>query len=61
MRLITEECLDRIIFAGQGCLRRAISEYLVHYGRERSHQGIDNRPIDPEPLSLVVGASVCRH
>ncbi len=43
VRSIKEECLNRMIFIGQGSLRRAIAEYLVeHYHGERNHQGLDN-------------------
>ena len=39
---IKSECLDRIVPLGEGHLRRAIGEYLVHYHGERNHQGLDN-------------------
>ncbi len=49
------ECLDRLILFGEGSLRNAVREYLVHYHTERNHQGLDNRliipferPLDPE-------------
>src|SRR6476661_1980307 len=45
VRAIKDECLNRMIFIGQASLRRAISEYMEHYHRERNHQGIDNRLI----------------
>ena len=47
MRSIKEECLNRMIFFGEGSLRNAIREYLEHYHTERNHQGIDNRLIEP--------------
>ena len=31
VRSITDECLDRMIFVGQGSLWRAVAEYLSHY------------------------------
>ncbi len=46
---IKRECLDQLIFVGETSLRRALSEYALHYNRERNHQGLDNRLIDPEP------------
>ena len=61
MRSIKEECLDRMIFVGQGALRRAVTEFVAHYHHERNHQGLDNRLIQSERGSLAVGASVCRH
>ena len=39
---IKSECLDRIVPLGEGHLRRAIGEYLVHYHGERNHQGLAN-------------------
>jgi len=49
VRSIKSECLDRMIFIGAGSLRHALAEYAKHYNRERPHQGIGNRMIDPEP------------
>ena len=45
VRSIKEECLGRMIFIGQGWLRRAVREYIEHYHEERNHQGLDNRLI----------------
>lgn len=39
---IKSECLNRLIFFGEGSLRRALSEYMAHYHLERNHQGINN-------------------
>jgi len=60
VRSIKEECLDRMIFVGQGALRRAVTEFVAHYHQERNHQGLGNRLIQSEPGSLATGASVCR-
>jgi hypothetical protein len=60
VRSIKEECLDRMILVGQASLRRAVTEFVVHYHGERNHQGLGNRLILPEPSSLGGGASVCR-
>jgi transposase InsO family protein len=43
---IKSECLERIVPLGEGHLRRAISEYMVHYHHERNHQGLGNALID---------------
>ena len=45
VRSIKDECLDRMIFFGQASLRRAITDYMEHYHRERNHQGLENRLI----------------
>jgi len=44
---LKSECLDRMIFCGQRSLERAVREYVEHYHRERNHQGLNNRLIDP--------------
>ena len=53
VRSINEECLDRIIPIGEGYFRRAPSEFVAHYHRERNHQGLDNALIDGAPLSRI--------
>ena len=60
VRSIKTECLDRIIPFGERHFRRAVSEFIEHYHRERNHQGLGN--------TLIVGATpcstagrVCRH
>ena len=49
VRSIKEECLNRIIVLGERHLRRALSEFVVHYHAERNHQGLDNELIHPLP------------
>jgi hypothetical protein len=46
---IKKSCLDRLVLFGEGSLRKAISEFMAHYYRERHHQGLANRLIRPEP------------
>jgi putative transposase len=48
VKSIRNECLDRIVPLGERSLRRAVSSYVEHYHRERNHQGLDGRLIDPE-------------
>ena len=43
---IKSECLDRMVFFGEGQLRGAIQSYVEHYHLERSHQGLGNRLIE---------------
>ena len=45
VRSIKEECLDRLIPLGERHFRRALAEYMVHYNRERNHQGLGNNLI----------------
>jgi transposase InsO family protein len=58
VRSIKDECLGRMIFFGERSLRKATREYAAHYHRERNHQGLDNRLIEPDgraksPFSAV--------
>jgi hypothetical protein len=36
-----------VIPLGEGHLRRTIAEFVVHYHRERNHQGLSNELIQP--------------
>jgi len=49
-----------MIFIGQASLRRAVSEYMDHYHKERNHQGVDNRLIVPSTTQTTDG-TVHRH
>jgi transposase InsO family protein len=60
-RSLRQEGLDRMIFFGEGMLRRAIHAYMSHYHRERSHQGLENRLIEAgEEVGRQVGEVQCR-
>ena len=48
VRSIKEACLDRVIWFGEGSLRKGIREFVVHYHCERNHRGLDNRLIVPD-------------
>jgi hypothetical protein len=45
---LKRECVDRMIFFGEGSLRHAIRSYLEHYHGERNHQGLGNRLSESE-------------
>jgi len=61
VRSIKSECLDRMIFLGRESLDQAIPEYVAHYHRERSHQGLGNELISgPEVQSEGVVATTER-
>lgn len=61
MRSLKEECVERLIFFGEGALRNAVREFLGHYHAERNHQGLDNRVIDAsEEVGRVAGKIECR-
>jgi putative transposase len=46
VRSIKGECLDRLIPIGERHFRRAVTEFVEHYHRERNHQGIGNQLIE---------------
>ena len=47
MLSLKSECLERMIFFGENSLRKARSQYQVHYHEERNHQGLNNELIEP--------------
>jgi len=47
VRSIKEECLDQMIFFRGQSPCYAVAEYLGHYHRERNHQGMEGRIIQP--------------
>ena len=60
VRSIKSECLDRMIFVGQGSLRRAVTQYIEHYHAERNHQGLENRLVQPTLTAAANDGSVRR-
>jgi hypothetical protein len=42
VKSVKEEVLSKLILFGEASLRRALREYLVHFHRERNHQGKGN-------------------
>ena len=57
---IKSECLDRIVPLGERHLRQAISEYMAHYHRERSHPGLGNALIDGEQSDMARAGHIVR-
>jgi hypothetical protein len=47
-----------MMFFGESSLRRVISEFALHYHRERNHQGLENRIIQPEFAKLPDGGTI---
>jgi len=61
MRSLKEECLDRMILFGEASLRRATTDFLVHFHGERNHQGLNNQLIDPgDEVGRLSGPVQCR-
>jgi transposase InsO family protein len=46
VRSIKHECLNRMVPLGERHFRRALTEFIAHYHRERNHQGLENRLIE---------------
>ena len=60
-RSLKEECLERMIFFGEAALRKGVSEFLLHYHRERNHQGLNNRLLEESASAQAVDGPVeCR-
>ena len=47
VRSVKQECLSKLILCGEASLRRALTEYIVHFHSERNHQGKQNRLLFP--------------
>ncbi|MGH9627374.1 MAG: integrase core domain-containing protein, partial [Bryobacteraceae bacterium] len=60
VRSIKESCLKRLILFGESSLRTAVQNFMAHYHRERNHQGLGNRLIQPEPDQLANTGAVQR-
>ena len=46
-RSLKDETLSRLILFGEAALCNAIEEFLAHYHRERAHQGLGHRMLEP--------------
>ncbi|MFN6196295.1 MAG: integrase core domain-containing protein [Phycisphaerae bacterium] len=60
VKTIKDECPSKMVFFGEGMLRRAIAEFLEQYHTERNHQGLGNRLLRPGPTLPVTEATVHR-
>lgn len=57
---IKSECLNKLVFLGEGHLRRAVSDYVQHYHMERPHQGLGNKLIAPaKDITDTTGTIEC--
>ena len=61
VRSVRTEALRRVVPLGEWHLRRVLSAYLLHYHRERPHQGLGGALIDPdETAGRAAGRIRCR-
>lgn len=49
-----------MIFFGEGSLRKATREFAAHYHRERNHQGLENRLIEPNHRDRPASGNIHR-
>jgi putative transposase len=55
------ECLRRVIPLGEKHLRTMVSEFPIHYHRERNHQGLGNELLAPLPANRNASGPIsCR-
>ena len=50
---IKSECISGLIFFREQSLQKTLKEYMVHYYRERNHQGKDNMLLFPDQKLIV--------
>lgn len=61
VRSIKKSCLERLILFGERSLRTAAREFVLHYLKERHHQGLGNQLIIPEAATVDNEGSIeCR-
>ncbi len=63
VKSVKEEALSKLILFGEASLRRVLSEYLVHFHRERNHQGKGNVLLFPaatQAKNRVDGSVGCK-
>ena len=54
------ECLERMVLLGEGHLRAAVRQFVLHYHEERPHQGLGNELIAPPTTVTGTGPIACR-
>ena len=60
VRSAKRECLNHLILVGKGSLERALTQYVAHYNRERTHQGLANQIPENELIPANSFSSVIR-
>jgi transposase InsO family protein len=54
------EAVDRLVLLGENHLRHVVDEYLVHYHKERNHQGRGGQIIEPGNEVGLAEGRICR-
>ena len=57
---VKSECLERMVLLGEGHLRAAVREFILHYHEERPHQALGNELIVPNTTVIATGPITCR-
>jgi putative transposase len=57
---VRDECLSKVIALGEKHLRELLREFLAHYHRERNHQGVANRLIEPSNDNTTTSGRIAR-
>jgi len=57
---IKSECLNKIILFSESQLRRAVTNFVDHYHRERPHQGLDNELIEKGDAGIKTKGAIKR-
>jgi hypothetical protein len=52
-RSVKEKCLSKMILFGETSLRKVLSNYVLHFHRERNHQGKGNVILFPRPEDRI--------
>jgi putative transposase len=63
VKSVKEECLSKLVLFGDGSLKRALQQYLIHYHEERNHQGKGNAllfPSQDRPVGSSQGSVQCQ-
>jgi len=51
VKTIRDECLNHLVIFGERHLRHVVKEFMVHYHRERFHQGLGGQLIEKDSAS----------
>lgn len=60
VRTARRECPDHILVLGKRHLERILSEYVMHYNKERPHRGLSLQTPEPKPMPKGAAGNVVR-